>query len=182
MTTDGPGALRVATSAADAGQLVRAATPEVYAYAMRLTAGDADWAHELVQTACVELVRALRGGAVGLEVSWLVVVVRRRFLDDLRRRHREADGLTRLASVRAADVAPGAFDTSTSAVFAALRSMAADQRAALVLRYVDDLPVAEVASALGRSVAATESLLARGRRGLAALVARDEGADRSEAT
>ena len=35
---------------------------------------------------------------------------------------------------------------------------------ALALRYVEDLEVAEVASAMGRSVRATESLLARARR------------------
>lgn len=43
----------------------------------------------------------------------------------------------------------------------AMRSLPAEQRAAMVLRYVDDLPVAEVARQLGRSVHATESLLAR---------------------
>jgi RNA polymerase sigma-70 factor (ECF subfamily) len=38
------------------------------------------------------------------------------------------------------------------------------QRAALVLRHLDGYSVPEVAAALGRSVEATESLLARGRR------------------
>jgi DNA-directed RNA polymerase specialized sigma24 family protein len=37
-----------------------------------------------------------------------------------------------------------------------------------VLKYVDDLPVADVARELGRSVHATESLLARGRASLRA--------------
>jgi RNA polymerase sigma-70 factor (ECF subfamily) len=36
----------------------------------------------------------------------------------------------------------------------------------LVLRYFDDLAVPDVARALGKSVHATESLLARGRDGL----------------
>jgi RNA polymerase sigma-70 factor (ECF subfamily) len=43
-------------------------------------------------------------------------------------------------------------------------------RAALVLRYVDDLPVGAVAAALGVSTRAAESLLARGRRQLRTIV------------
>ncbi len=45
----------------------------------------------------------------------------------------------------------------------ALDSLPATQRAAVVLRYFDDLPVRDVATALGKSVRATESLIARGR-------------------
>ena len=45
----------------------------------------------------------------------------------------------------------------------ALASVPGDQRIALVLRHVDGLSVPEVAAALGRSVEAAESLLARGR-------------------
>jgi RNA polymerase sigma-70 factor (ECF subfamily) len=48
-----------------------------------------------------------------------------------------------------------------------------EHRAALILRYVDDLTVADVATQLRRSVAATESLLARARRHLARLVEED---------
>ena len=44
-----------------------------------------------------------------------------------------------------------------------LRTVSDRQRAALVLRYVDDLSVAEVAESLGLTVHATESLLARAR-------------------
>jgi RNA polymerase sigma-70 factor (ECF subfamily) len=49
----------------------------------------------------------------------------------------------------------------------ALARLAADQRAALVFRYIDDLPVSDVAALLDRSAVATESLLARARRELA---------------
>ena len=51
-----------------------------------------------------------------------------------------------------------------------LAQLPAAQRAALVFRYVDDLSTAEVAELLDRSVAATESLLARARRELARIV------------
>ena len=49
---------------------------------------------------------------------------------------------------------------------AALGGVPATQRAALVLRYVDDCTVGQIAETLGRSVRATESLLARARRNL----------------
>jgi len=47
-----------------------------------------------------------------------------------------------------------------------LKDLSSDQRTALALRYVEDLAVVDVASTMGRSVRATESLLARARRSL----------------
>ncbi len=46
----------------------------------------------------------------------------------------------------------------------------ADQRAVLVLRYVDEMTVSEVAHTMGRSVHATESLLARARTTLRSIL------------
>ena len=54
----------------------------------------------------------------------------------------------------------------TEAAYAALRCLPPQQRAALTLRYLDGLPVAEVAGHLGRSVHATETLLVRSRAAL----------------
>jgi len=48
----------------------------------------------------------------------------------------------------------------------ALARLSDDQRAALVLRYVDDMSVRDVARMLGRGVRATESLLVRARESL----------------
>jgi RNA polymerase sigma-70 factor (ECF subfamily) len=45
-----------------------------------------------------------------------------------------------------------------------LTELGAHHRAALTLRYLDGLPVAEVADHLGRTVHATEALLVRARR------------------
>jgi RNA polymerase sigma-70 factor (ECF subfamily) len=52
------------------------------------------------------------------------------------------------------------------AAHAALARLAGPQRTALTLRYLDGLPVAEVAACLGRSVHATETLLVRARAAL----------------
>jgi RNA polymerase sigma-70 factor, ECF subfamily len=46
---------------------------------------------------------------------------------------------------------------------ATLETIAPQHRAALTLRYLDDLPVPEVATELGRTVHATEALLVRAR-------------------
>jgi RNA polymerase sigma-70 factor (ECF subfamily) len=56
------------------------------------------------------------------------------------------------------------FDTQVVDADLARRLLAAlspDQRAAFVLRYVDDLPVREIAGLMGRSARAVESLLVR---------------------
>jgi len=53
-------------------------------------------------------------------------------------------------------------------VTVALSRLDPSYQLALVLHHVDDLPVVDVAGLLGRSVAATESLLARARRSLRA--------------
>jgi RNA polymerase sigma-70 factor, ECF subfamily len=57
---------------------------------------------------------------------------------------------------------------------AALARLAGPQRMALTLRYLDGLPVAEVAACLGRSVHATETLLVRARAALRHIY-REEG-------
>ena len=52
------------------------------------------------------------------------------------------------------------------AVRQALRMLPLAQRAAVVLHYLDDLPVDEVATRLGKTYKSTESLLSRARRSL----------------
>ena len=52
------------------------------------------------------------------------------------------------------------------AIWEALASLLPRQRAVLILRYVDDRTVAEIADQLGLSVRATESMLVRARTSL----------------
>jgi RNA polymerase sigma-70 factor (ECF subfamily) len=103
-------------------------------------------------------------------MPWIVTIARRRLVDHIR----SGSGTGRTV-VR--DAPPE--DLSTSAaearLTAALGMLSADHRLALILRYVDDLAVAEVANHLGRSLRATESILARARAALSA--AYDEVAD-----
>ena len=141
---------------------------EVYRYAIRLTGGDAAAAEDLVHEAFVGLVCAWRDGRVDrLEIGWVVTVTRQRFLDGLRRRSREARRLQVVAAERPpAEVDP----TDAEGALTLLARLPDRMRAALVLRYVDDLAVPGVAAAMGLSIHATESLLARGRARLRLLI------------
>jgi RNA polymerase sigma-70 factor (ECF subfamily) len=60
---------------------------------------------------------------------------------------------------------------------AAIRSLPATQQAAVVLYYLEDFPVAEVARTLGRPEATVRSHLHRARRRLAELLGEDDGGE-----
>jgi RNA polymerase sigma-70 factor (ECF subfamily) len=83
-------------------------------------------------------------------------------------------GVTRrhLRRERSADVPP--LNPDHVALVTALRTLPADQRRALVLHHIVDLPVAEVAHEMGAALGTVKSWLHRGRAALAAQLA--EGA------
>jgi len=136
----------------------------VYRYATRLTGGDRSWADELVQDTFLQVVRMVREQrAADLDIGWLIVACRHRFIDQLRQQRRR--------TARELGVAgPASEPPGDGPAVAALDRLPADQRLVLVLKYVDELSVAEVAHEIGRSVHATESLLARARTALRAIV------------
>ena len=133
--------------------------PEVTQYAMRLTGGRTAAAEDLVHDGYLAMMRAWHRGAVdGLETGWLMVTVRNVFLNGLRHDRREGRRLRLVHDSPTVQSEPSMVELDEL-----LRTVSDRQRAALVLRYVDDLPVAEVAECLGLTVHATESLLARAR-------------------
>jgi RNA polymerase sigma-70 factor (ECF subfamily) len=103
-----------------------------------------------------------RGGEVS--VAWLYSVARRRVIDQWRRSERERRRLERVIAQPPRDSGDLTI-AEDEVVVAALAALPEGQRAALVLRYVDGLSVAEVADTLGTSYRSTESTLARARRG-----------------
>lgn len=142
------------------------ALPVVYGYFFKRVGGAAV-AADLTQETFVSAVRTLRGGAVvEAPMPWIVSIARRRLVDHFRSRTN--------ASKSGTGQATGADDKSpwTSAAEArlveAMSHLSSDHQLALVLRYVDDLTVVDVAAAMGRSVRATESVLARARAALTA--------------
>lgn len=133
---------------------------DVYRYAMRLTGGDRSWADELAQETYLHLLRRVRrSDALEVDTGWLIVSCRHRFLDQLKRDRRRRDRERRV-------VKPEGLIEGDDGSVEALDGLPTDQRTVLVLRYVDELSVAEVAGLIGRSVHATESLLSRARAAL----------------
>ncbi|MCU1387113.1 MAG: putative polymerase sigma factor, sigma-70 family [Ilumatobacteraceae bacterium] len=138
------------------------ASGEVYRYASRLVGGNRSRADDLVQETFLTLVRQVRSGRdEPVDVGWAITTCRSRFLDQIRRSER-AERTQPRAFERRDTGELGAPSPATEALF----RLGDAQRAALVLRYIDDMTVAEVAAALGRSVHATESLLVRAREAL----------------
>lgn len=133
---------------------------DAYRTAARLAGGRRHVAEDLVQDAYLRLFDvAQREAVTEVGVGWIITTVRRRFLDRARSAERESRRVRLVTAANATASEPE--DASTSGV---LGNLIDRERAALVLRYVDNLSVAEVAELLGTSVRATESLLQRARR------------------
>ena len=91
-------------------------------------------------------------------------IARHKLLDHYRRQERLDRPLAVALDTERLNAEPDTADAGDERAMLALASVAAGQRAALVLCYVDGYAVAEAAALLGKSVEAVESLLARGRR------------------
>jgi RNA polymerase sigma-70 factor (ECF subfamily) len=143
-------------------QLYDEALPHVFGY-LRARCGDAGLAEDLTAESFLAAVQAVRKpGAPEPSVGWLIGVARHKLADHWRRLEREQRGL-RLLDAREAEDDP--WDTAIDRIQAreVLGRLGPHHRAALVLRYLDGLPVPEVARHLDRTVHATEALLVRAR-------------------
>jgi RNA polymerase sigma-70 factor, ECF subfamily len=142
------------------------ALPQVYGYLLP-RCGSVALAEDLTADTFVAAVAAAKGrDEPDVTVAWLVGVARHKLVDHWRRLAREQRGLA-LAEM-AGDGVDDPWDEwlDAEAAHAALARLPVHQRGALTLRYLDGLPVAEVAGHLGRTVHATETLLARARAAL----------------
>lgn len=99
-----------------------------------------------------------------VSVAWLIGIARHKLVDHWRRSERERRGLAAVGAEETDDPWEELLDTS--AAYAALGRLPGPQRAALALRYLDGLSVAEVAEHLDRTVQGTETLLVRARAAL----------------
>jgi RNA polymerase sigma-70 factor (ECF subfamily) len=149
-------------------QTYRSTLPDVFGYLLRRLDGQRAEAEELTQETYLAYVMALRDGEpIERPAAWLQTVARNKLVDHLRRRGRRVRVEARLSSDE-----PVIFH-SRSETESLLHELPPAQRTAMVLRYLDDLSVAEVAGLLDRSVRATESLLARARRTLSDRIERE---------
>ena len=128
---------------------------EVYRYAGLLCGNDRAGAEDLVQDVYLAALAKARDGALReLSVGWFVTATHHRFVDRLRSSERERRRLELVVSQ------PAPVE-SMPAVPSQLSELPDRERAALVLRYVDDLTVGQVAHVMGISGHAAESLVAR---------------------
>ena len=136
---------------------------QVYGYPLA-RCGDRAVAEDLTSETFMAGVDAVHRGSAALSVGWLMTVARNKLVDHWRRREREERSL-RLAHEERDDVVEP-WDAHIDSVHAhtVLAGLAPQHRAALTLRYLDGLPVVQVAAALGRTLHATETLLVRSRR------------------
>jgi RNA polymerase sigma-70 factor, ECF subfamily len=151
------------------GALYDEAFPPVYAYLLRGVLGDRAAAEDLVQeTFAAVVVAVAHGRADVLCVPFVVGVARHKLVDYYRQREREQLRLERVWATRQGTsqdpLEDCLLDADPVGVVQSLRRLSAEHRLVLVLKYLDELSVAEISVLLERSVHATESLLARARR------------------
>ena len=145
--------------------LYDAALPEVYGYLLH-RCGRTALAEDLTAETFLAAVDAIRHKSPPpISTAWLIGVARHKLVDHWRRQSREERSLSVVAEDPTRALSEDPWDAKLDALRAheTLESLAPQHRAALTLRYLDDLPVREVARALERTDHATEALLVRAR-------------------
>ena len=139
------------------------ALPQVYGYLLS-RCGAVALAEDLTaETFLAALDATRRHDPPPVSAPWLVGVARHKLVDHWRRQAREERNLQALSEPDRGD--DPQWDVRLDALRAreTLEHLSPLHRAVLTLRYLDDLPVAEVAVLVGRSVHAAEGLLVRAR-------------------
>ncbi len=139
------------------------ALPQVYGYLLP-RCGSAARAEDLTAETFLAAIAAVRTGNVSnVNVAWLIGIARHKLVDHWRRLALEQRSLAAIEESNADVHDPWPEWLDTQSAHAALAQLSIHQRAARTLRYLDGLPVVEVAEQLGRTVHATETLLVRSR-------------------
>jgi RNA polymerase sigma-70 factor (ECF subfamily) len=159
-------------------ELYDRAMPQVYGYLI-LRCGRAAVAEDLTAETFLAAVRSVQRGSPPeseLTVGWLIGVARHKLADHWRRQAREERKLELVSGEQPELDDPWDVTLDAAQAREVLDRMGGHHRAALTLRYLDGLPVPEVAATLDRTVHATEALLVRARRAFRTIYA--EGGDR----
>jgi RNA polymerase sigma-70 factor, ECF subfamily len=140
------------------------ALPHVYGYLAR-RCNNAATAEDLTAETFTAAVAALHnshvnGNRLDLNIQWLIGTARHKLIDHWRRTERRKEELAELwDDIAVAD--PNDAAVEVIAADGVLAQLAPTHRAVLTLRYIDDMPVGDVATTIGRTVHATEALLTR---------------------
>ena len=137
------------------------ALPVVFGYLVRLSGGDRDRAWDLTQDTWVAIVERIIGGRSDVAtIPYAISIARTKYIDSWRRDARLRKKLQLVWSAeRDTDTDP----LSSSDVLEHLWQCSPTNRLVLMLAYVEDVPVAEIASEIGKPVSSTYSILARAR-------------------
>ncbi|QIZ80009.1 RNA polymerase sigma factor [Thalassovita gelatinovora] len=148
-------------------------TPRAFAQAMRMLGNRAE-AEDVAQDAMLRLWKIApewRQGEAKV-TTWLYRVVANLCTDRLRRKRSVAIDAIPEPEDESASAADGIQDAARmNALYAALDELPERQRQAVVLRHIEGLGNPEIAEILEISTEAVESLTARGKRALAAILA-----------
>jgi RNA polymerase sigma-70 factor (ECF subfamily) len=137
------------------------ALPEVHSYLHRRCGGRL-LAEELTAEAFMAAVSSIKAGKVStVTVAWLIGIARHKLVDHWRRVEREERRLRAVAGELTDPLDEWDIVLDRQLANEVLGSLATPHRAVLTLRYLDGLPVKEVAAMLERTPGATEALLTR---------------------
>jgi RNA polymerase sigma-70 factor (sigma-E family) len=143
-----------------------------------LLCGDESQAEDLVQDALVRaFARPLRTPRPGAAETYVRVIMVNLFVDGARRRsrwNRAAPLLTRTETIT--DLADQVLDRDV--ILSALGDLSPRQRACVMLRYYQDLPIAQVASTLGVAEGTVKRYLSEAMTRLAARLSPAESRER----
>ena len=141
----------------------------MYTY-LRARCGNQAIAEDLTADTFLAAVGQIKqGGVRDVTVAWLIGIARHKLLDEWRRaarrpqpEHLDGNESRHEPTVDGDEAWNAVIDQHL--VAGVMAELGPHHRSALALRYFDGLPVPEVATHLGRTVEATETLLVRARR------------------
>ncbi|MGB0113137.1 MAG: sigma-70 family RNA polymerase sigma factor [Ilumatobacteraceae bacterium] len=137
------------------------ALPVVFGYLVKLCGGNREQAWDLTQEVWVVVVNRLNAGvASAASVPYLITLARSKYIDAWRRERRLQRKL-RLVWSAERDADPDS--PSAGVVLDQLSTCSPTSRLLLMLAYVEEVPVADIAEQIGKPVSTTYSLLARAR-------------------
>lgn len=144
-------------------ELYDEALPRVFGYLLSRS-GDRALAEDLTAETFVAAMGSLQGRTTSRPtVAWLIGIARHKLVDHWRQQERDDRALRALSGEFVEQHDPWESELDALRAREVLTELGAHHRAALTLRYLDGLPVPEVAQYLDRTIHATEALLVRAR-------------------
>ncbi|MCB2053044.1 MAG: sigma-70 family RNA polymerase sigma factor [Geminicoccaceae bacterium] len=160
---------------------LEALLPQLRRFARGLTAGDTAFADDLVQDTVVAALEAADRFTAGTNLrAWLFTILRNRFFNLRKRRHRTAEVADDVQAERIASDAPQEGRLELLAFKHALAALRPEQREALLLTTLHDMSIEAAAEICRCRPGTIKSRVNRGRRALKLAMAGSEAAMRAE--